>query len=111
MSGVWHTNTPDILFIRYHSSEITGERIGQNSSYLKDAKLDALLQKTRETPDGPPEAAEAYSAVQHRLLELVPGLPLYENQSQWAYSKRVKGIEIDTSHPIPPVFTNAWIED
>src|SRR5690606_12436264 len=36
LSGVWHTNTPDILYIRYHSDEITGERIGQNASYLED---------------------------------------------------------------------------
>lgn len=109
LTGVWHTNTPDILFIRYHSSEITGERIGQNSSYLNDPELDGLLQATREASDGA-DAEAAYSAAQHRLLDLVPGLPLYENHSQWAYSTAVQGIEIDTSHPIP-VFTNAWIED
>lgn len=109
MAGVWHTNTPDILFIRYHSSEITGERIGQNSSYLSDPQLDELLQATRQAPDGD-EAREAYSLAQHKLLELVPGLPLYENHSQWAYAKNtVKGIATDTSHPVP-VFTNAWLE-
>ena len=109
MAGVWHTNTPDILFIRYDTSEITGERIGQNSSYLSDPALDEILQKTREATDGD-EAREAYSKAQHRLLELVPGLPLYENHSQWAYAKnKVHGIATDTSHPVP-VFTNAWLE-
>lgn len=109
LAGVWHTNTPDILFIRYDTSEITGERIGQNASYLSDPELDEILHATRETTDGE-EAEEAYSDAQHRLLELVPGLPLYENHSQWAYAKNtVKGIAIDTSHPVP-VFTRAWLE-
>lgn len=107
LTGVWHTNTPDILFIRYHSSEITGERIGQNASYLEDEELDDLLRITRETPDGP-EAAEAYSAVQHKLLELVPGLPLYENHSQFAYADHLHGVVIDTSHPIPHL-GRAWL--
>jgi peptide/nickel transport system substrate-binding protein len=109
LAGVWHTNTPDVLFIRHHSSEITGERIGQNSSYLSDPELDELLQSSREAKDGD-DAQEAYSLAQHRLLELVPGLPLHENPSQWAYAKNtVKGIVTDTSHPVP-VFTNAWLE-
>ncbi|MFF0341694.1 ABC transporter substrate-binding protein [Kribbella sp. NPDC004875] len=107
MGGVWHTNTPDVLYIRFHSSEITGKRIGQNAAYLNDPQLDKILQTARETPDGP-EAAKLYGEAQQRLVELVPGLPLYENSSQWAYNKLVKGIQIDTSHPIP-VFTTAWI--
>lgn len=109
LSGVWHTNTPDILYIRYHSDEITGERIGQNSSYLKDGELDELLTATRVAPDGP-EAQAAYSAAQQRVIDLAPGLPLFENHSQFAYANSVKGIEIDTSHPVP-VFTNAWLEE
>lgn len=108
LSGVWHTNTPDILYIRYHSDEITGERIGQNASYLEDETLDRLLEATREAPDGP-EAEAAYAAAQKRVVELVPGLPLYENHSQFAYANRVKGVDIDTSHPVP-VFTYAWLE-
>jgi peptide/nickel transport system substrate-binding protein len=108
LGGVWHTNTPDVLFIRYHSSEITGRRIGQNAAYLSDPTLDDLLRRAREAPDGE-EAARLYAAAQHRLIELVPGLPVHENHSQWAYHRYVKGIEIDTSHPIP-VFTGAWIE-
>jgi peptide/nickel transport system substrate-binding protein len=108
ISSVWHTNTPDVLFIRYHSSEITGKRIGQNAAYLKDAKLDDLLLRARQSLDGP-LAAKLYARAQHRLVELVPGLPMYENHSQWAYQTYVKGIQVDTSHPIP-VFTGAWIE-
>ena len=109
LAGVWHTNTPDVLFIRHHSSEITGDRIGQNSSYLSDPELDELLETSRGATDGD-KAREAYSQAQHRLLELVPGLPLYENPSQWAYAKNsVQGVATDTSHPVP-VFTKAWLE-
>ncbi len=106
LAGVWHTNTTDVLFIRYHSSEITGERIGQNSSSVDDPALDALLATARESDDGP-EAAEAYAKAQHRLLEIVPGVPLYENPSQFAYSRTVQGVAVDTSHPVP-VVTYAW---
>jgi peptide/nickel transport system substrate-binding protein len=106
LAGVWHTNTTDVLFIRYHSSEITGDRIGQNSSYVDDPALDELLATAREADDGP-EAAVAYSEAQHRLLEILPGLPLYENPSQFAYSTAVQGVAVDTSHPVP-VLTYAW---
>ncbi|REF38063.1 peptide/nickel transport system substrate-binding protein [Thermasporomyces composti] len=108
-SGYWHTNTTDVLYIRYHSSEIpSAERIGQNASYLRDAELDAILEKARATPDGP-EAAALYSRAQHRLLELVPALPLWEANAQWAYHTYVKDIAVDTSHP-QPVFTAAWLD-
>ncbi|WP_434994258.1 ABC transporter substrate-binding protein [Arthrobacter sp. Ld5] len=106
LAGVWHTNTTDVLFIRYHSSEITGERIGQNSSYVDDPELDALLSAAREAGDGP-AVGEAYSKAQHRLLELVPGLPLYENPSQFAYANTLHDVAVDTSHPVP-VLTYAW---
>jgi peptide/nickel transport system substrate-binding protein len=106
-SGYWHTNTTDVLYIRYHSSEITGARIGQNASYLKDAKLDAILEEARRTPDGP-KAASLYSQAQHRLIELVPALPQWEANAQWAYHKRVHGVATDTSHP-QPVLTGAWL--
>jgi peptide/nickel transport system substrate-binding protein len=106
LAGVWHTNTTDVLFIRYHSSEITGERIGQNSSYVDDPALDSLLATARKADDGP-EAAEAYAEAQHRLLDIVPGLPLYENPSQFAHANTLQDLEIDTSHPVP-VLTYAW---
>ena len=108
-SGYWHTNTTDVLFIRYHSFEIpTAERIGQNAAFLHDAELDEILTQARETPDGS-EAAELYGKAQHRLVELVPALPLWEANAQWAYQSYVKGIAIDTSHP-QPVFTTTWLD-
>ncbi|HLT61104.1 MAG TPA: ABC transporter substrate-binding protein, partial [Microlunatus sp.] len=108
-SGYWHTNTTDVLFIRYHSSEITGERIGQNASYLSDPELDEVLEQARRTPDGP-AAERLYHAAQQRLVELVPALPLWEANAQWAYSNDLRGVAVDTSHP-QPVLTGAWLTD
>ncbi len=106
-AGYWHTNTTDVLYIRYHSDEISGARVGQNASYLKDAKLDDLLLQARRSPDGP-AAAKLYSQAQHRLIELVPALPLWEANAQWAYSERLHDVAVDTSHP-QPVLTAAWL--
>ncbi|MHA4869865.1 ABC transporter substrate-binding protein [Duganella sp. PWIR1] len=97
-AGVWHTNTPDALFINYHSGEITSpKRIGQNTAHLRDAQLDEALVQGRTAQDSE-VAKAAYSKAQQRLTELVPAIPLYENYSSVAYSKRVKGVVYDTSH-------------
>jgi peptide/nickel transport system substrate-binding protein len=107
-SGVWHTNTPDGLYILYHSGEIISpQRIGQNTARLRDAQLDDWLAQARHTTD-PGQLQGLYSKVQQRLTELVPAVPLYENYSLSAHRQRVKGIVYDTSHNTP-VFTTAWL--
>lgn len=108
--GVWHTNTPDALYILNHSGEITSpRRIGQNVSHLRDATLDGLLERARETTDEG-ELKALYGAAQKRLVELVPGIPLDENHSNTAYNRRLKGLLFDTSHNTP-VVTSAWLDD
>lgn len=107
--GVWHTNTPDALYILYSSAEIPSDkRIGQNNARLHDAELDALLSQARRTSD-PAELQGAYSKAQQRLTELAPSIPLFENHTLVAYSKNLKGLIFDTSHNTP-VFTAAWID-
>jgi len=97
-AGVWHTNTPDALYIGYHGGEISSSRrIGQNVSRLRDASLDAWLEEGRSAQD-PALAKTAYAHAQQRLTELVPAIPVYENYSSVAYSKRLKGLVFDTSH-------------
>lgn len=109
-AGVWHTNTPDALYILHHSGEITSpRRIGQNTSHVRDARLDTLLEQAREAND-PAELRRLYSAAQRRLVEIVPGVPLDENHSLVAYAKRLHGVIFDTSHNTP-VLTGAWLED
>lgn len=107
--GVWHTNTPDALYILFDSNEISSDkRIGQNSARLRDPALDDLLGRARRTSD-PAEAKSLYSQAQKRLTELVPSIPLFENHTVVAYSKGLKGLVFDTSHNTP-VFTTAWLD-
>jgi len=109
-AGVWHTNTPDALYILHHSDEITTPaRIGQNNSRLRDAVFDDLVARARQTSD-PARLKDLYSKAQQRLTELVPAIPLYENYTFVAYRKRVHGVLFDTSHNTP-VFTAAWLTE
>ncbi|CAD5108406.1 ABC transporter substrate-binding protein [Zestomonas carbonaria] len=107
-SGVWHTNTPDGLYILYHSNEIISpRRIGQNTARLRDSKLDDLLGRARQSRDEQ-LGRQLYSQAQQRLTELVPAVPLYENYTLTARNTRVRGVVYDTSHNTP-VFTGAWL--
>ena len=107
--GVWHTNTPDALYILHHSDEITTpERIGQNTSRLRDPEFDDLVSRARQASD-PVVLQDLYSQAQRRLIDLVPAIPLYENYTFIAYRKRVHGLLFDTSHNTP-VFTAAWLD-
>lgn len=107
--GVWHTNTPDALYINFDSNEITnGGRIGQNSSRLKDAQLDDLLSRARQSSD-PATLKDFYIRAQKRLVELAPAVPLFENNSVVAYRKSLHGLIFDTSHNTP-IFTAAWLD-
>jgi len=109
-AGVWHTNTPDGLYIVYDSNEIsTPARIGQNSSRLRDAAFDDLVAQARRARD-PVLLGDLYSKAQRRLTELVPAVPLYENYSFVAHRKRVRGVLFDTSHNTP-IFTAAWLAE
>ncbi|HEY5893946.1 MAG TPA: ABC transporter substrate-binding protein [Chthoniobacterales bacterium] len=104
-----HTNTPDALYIFFHSSQIPSDtQISSNSSRLRDSQLDELLAKARGSND-PALLKELYSKAQHRLLELVPSVPLNENTVIVAYNKnRIKGVIYDTSHDLPFLIA-AWL--
>jgi peptide/nickel transport system substrate-binding protein len=107
--GVWHTNTPDALYILNHSGEITSpKRIGQNVSHLRDATLDGLLQRARESGDEA-ELKRLYAEAQKRVVDDAPGIPLDENHTNTAYNRRLKGLLFDTSHNTP-VVTTAWLD-
>ncbi len=107
-AGVWHTNTPDALYITNYSGEITTPSyIGQNGSRLRDPQLDEWLASARQSHD-PAVLRDLYSKAQHRLTELVPSVPLYDNYTLVAYRKRVRGVLYDTSHNTP-VFLGTWL--
>ncbi len=108
--GYWHTNTPDGLYILYHSHSITTPKlIGQNSSRLRDAELDEVLERARRSTD-PAELQKLYSQAQRRLTELVPAVPSYESHHMIAYRSNVHGVFFDTSHNTPS-FLGIWLED
>ena len=107
--GYWHSNTPDGLFMLYHSDSIPSPRlIGQNVGRLRDAELDALLSQARQSQD-PAQLPQLYSRAQERLVELVPAAPVYESHHLIAYQRYVKGVVFDTSHNTP-LFTSVWLD-
>jgi peptide/nickel transport system substrate-binding protein len=108
-SGYWHTNTPDGLFIVYHGDQVSPRYTGQNASRLKDAQLDDLLTRARHAMD-PKELRELYSQAQHRLTELAPAVPLYENHTIIAYRRYVHGVVFDTSHNTA-FFACVWLAE
>lgn len=107
-AGFWHTNTPDGLYIVYHSRQITSERyIGQNTSRLTDPALDDLLLQARGASD-PMLLRDLYGRAQQRLTDLVPAIPLFENHTLVAWRRQVHGVVFDTSHNTPYLLT-AWL--
>lgn len=108
-AGYWHTNTPDGLFVLYHSQSIsTPTLIGQNAGKFRDAELDRVLSAARRSRD-PVELQALYAEAQKRLTETVPAVPSVESQVLTAYGRQVKGVIFDTSHNVP-FFTSLWLD-
>lgn len=107
--GYWHTNTPDGLYILYHSNAIsTPKLIGQNAGRFRDDQLDAALSAARRSTD-PVELAALYRTAQQRLVETVPAVPMFESHVLVAYRTAVKSVIFDTSHNTP-FFTSVWLD-
>jgi peptide/nickel transport system substrate-binding protein len=109
LSGVWHTNTPDVLYIKYDSTQIPGPtHLGQNTAHLDDPTLDAILQEARETTN-PAQLTKLYAEAQVRLDTVdYPGLPIYQNSVLWAFNKQLHDVYVNTSHGTP-FLTYAWL--
>ena len=107
--GYWHTNTPDGLYILYHSHAIsTPTFIGQNVGGFRDATLDEALTAARQSTD-PVELTRLYRIAQQQLVDNVPAVPVFESYVLVAYRNAVKGLIYDTSHNTP-VFTTVWLD-
>lgn len=108
-AGYWHTNTPDGLFVLYHSQSIsTAKLIGQNAGRFRDDELDRVLSAARRSRD-PVQLQALYAEAQKRLTETVPAVPSVESQVLTAYGRQVKGLIFDTSHNVP-FFTSVWLD-
>ncbi|MCF6471521.1 ABC transporter substrate-binding protein [Nonomuraea sp. MG754425] len=106
-SGLWATNTADVLWIQYSSKNITTpERRGQNAARLKDAALDDLLEQARRATD----PTELYNRAQARLLELVPAIPFYDDPRPVAYHRKVRDLAFTPAYP-SPYFYDTWLDE
>ncbi|MBT2227616.1 ABC transporter substrate-binding protein [Nonomuraea sp. NEAU-A123] len=109
-SGLWATNTADVLWIQYSSDNITtDQRRGQNVARLKDAKVDDLLQQARESTDKAARA-ELYNQAQARLIELVPAIPFYNDPRPVSYQKKVRDLSFTPAYP-SPYFYDTWLDE
>lgn len=108
LAGVWHTNTPDVLYIKYASSQIPNTKhLGQNLARLSDPVLDTVLAQARQTVDQA-TLKSLYAKAQQRLVTDLPGLPVYQNSVLWAFNKDLHDVIVNTSHGTP-LLTYAWL--
>jgi peptide/nickel transport system substrate-binding protein len=97
-AGIWTTNTADVLFIKYSSTEITTpERRGTNQTFTNDPELDQLVTGARSSTDAD-ERAGLYADAQARLTEIVPSIPLYYRPSLVSYQNTVHGVAFDRAY-------------
>lgn len=80
------TGDPDTLLYGMYDSKEAGT--WQSPEYLKDAKVDELLERGR-TAGSDADRAAAYEEVNKRLLELAPDIFAYDQIAVFAGSKRV----------------------
>lgn len=80
------TGDPDTLIYGMYHSSAAGT--WQSPEYLKDAKVDELLDKGR-TVTTDEERAAAYTEVSQRLRDLAPTIFAYDQTAVYAASKRV----------------------
>jgi peptide/nickel transport system substrate-binding protein len=106
--GIWGTNTPDVLWLKFDSQDITTkQRIGLNTSYLDDPTLDNLLQEARETTSTAQQAS-LYKAAQERLVYLAPSVPFFSDERIIGYNKNiVHNLTLDHAYPTILAF-NVW---
>lgn len=108
LGGVWHTNTPDVLYIKYASSQIPDTKhLGQNLARLTDPQLDTVLAQARQTVDQN-TLKSLYAKAQRQLVTDLPGLPIYQNSVLWAFGKNLHDVVVNTSHGTP-LLTYAWL--
>ncbi len=83
----WVTAVPDPNFA---ISGLLESDSGTNYTFSSDPKLDELLAKGRETPDGP-DRAEAYRQAQLEINDFCPMVYLHNDESVAGSQKNVKG--------------------
>ena len=85
----WVSSVPDPNFA---IAGLLESNAGSNYTFCSDPKLDELLQKGRETPDGP-ERAEIYRQAQLEVNDYQPMVFLHNDESVAGSQKNVKGFK------------------
>ena len=80
--------TPDIFRYAFHSTALPPR--GANRGYLDDARVDALIESAEAALDLEEQAA-AYRALQARLLEVLPYVPLWYEDHVFAAQADLEG--------------------
>jgi peptide/nickel transport system substrate-binding protein len=85
--------TPDIFRYAFHSTALPPA--GANRGRLADDAVDALIEAAEAAPDGAAQAA-AYRALQARLLDVLPYIPLWYEDHVFAAQADLEGYQLAT---------------
>jgi peptide/nickel transport system substrate-binding protein len=89
----WISDSPDpdmVLYPCFHSS-MAGP--GGNYAFLNDPEVDELIIKGRRTQDGP-EREQIYKDLQYKLMDLTPGIFLYNSEIVIGAKGNIDNIEL-----------------
>lgn len=84
--------TPDVFRYAFFSGSVPP--VGANRGHYRDARADQLIQQAETAPDLPTQAAR-YRALQARLLETLPAVPLWYEDQVLAVRNSVRGYTLD----------------
>ncbi|GAA4282487.1 ABC transporter substrate-binding protein [Brevibacterium daeguense] len=109
-SGLWSSNTADMLWLRWSSANIsTPELVGQNQSNFANREFDELVDRARVSID-PEERKELYRQAQALLIGEVPSIPLYGDPRSAAFPNTVQGVKFDYAY-LQPYWFDTWVEE
>jgi peptide/nickel transport system substrate-binding protein len=97
-------NDPDVLYLFLHSSQTNG----LNFSYIKDPKLDGLLEKGRSTVD-PTARKQVYADIQKYVIEQAWWVPLYTEKQFSVVNKRVQGLIVHPLRGLGLQYNDVWV--
>ena len=108
-SGLWSSNTADMLWLRWSSENIsTPELVGQNQSNFSNDEFDELVEQARKSTDAG-ERTELYRQAQALLIEEAPSVPLYGDPRTAAFPNTVHGVKFDYAY-LQPYWFDVWLE-
>lgn len=107
LTGLWSSNTADMLWLRYASANIpTPELFAQNVAFHSLPAFDDLVEKARRSTD-PAERKALYAQAQLLLVDSVPSIPLYGDTRNATFGPDIHGVKFDYAY-LQPWFYDVW---